>query len=330
MLEKNKIFKFNNFTDARGGTELMVEGLLKHVNNDLLSKFDIVVSYPPQDYKKTDKISLLWLHDMHTDPYLSGYLSDKKNQLNFDYFIFVSHWQKEMFRVYFDIPYEKCVVLQNAIEPVNFGSETDLKKWENTDKIKIIYNSTPQRGLELLFPVFKHLHKDYGNKIELNVFSSFDIYGEKHKHRNKPFEKLYKELNDTVGVNYYGSVKHEVLLEELRRQHIWCLPSIWPETSCIALMEAMSACCLPVHSDLAALPETSGNFTDMYRYTTNLNDHANILYHNLKFVIETKIAYIKANERHLMLQKVFSDSFYNWSIRGKEWEVFLETILNKK
>lgn len=324
MIDHNKIFKFNDFGDARGGTEIMVSGLLNNVNNELLKKFDIVVSYPPQNFKKSkDKISILWLHDLVTDPYLYNYLSNKQNQLNFDYFVFVSYWQKEMFRIYLNLPHEKCKVLKNAIEP----SSTNFKKWDDPQKIKIIYNSTPQRGLGILFEVFKHLYKNHKDKIELNVFSSFDIYGEKHKSRNNPFLDLYNKLENTEGINYYGSVNHDILLNELKNQHIWCLPSIWEETSCISLMEAMSAGCICVHNNLAALTETSAGYTQMYDYNSNINEHTKILYERLKFAIDIEFGYIN---NHVHLQKIYTDSFYNWKIRGKEWEYFLETILDKK
>lgn len=94
IIDQNKIFRFNNFGDACGGTEIMVKGILDNVSNDLLKKVDIVVSYPPQNYKKNkDRISIIWLHDLASDPYLNKYFSDKNNQENFDYFIFVSYWQ---------------------------------------------------------------------------------------------------------------------------------------------------------------------------------------------------------------------------------------------
>jgi glycosyltransferase involved in cell wall biosynthesis len=324
IIDQNKIFRFNNFGDACGGTEIMVKGLLENVSNDLLKKVDIVVSYPPQNYKKNkDRISIIWLHDLATDPYLYKYFTDKTNQEKFDYFIFVSYWQKEMFRVYFDLPYEKCIVLKNAIVP----TDIDFHKWKDIRTLKLIYDSTPQRGLEILFEVFKHLYKEYGNKIELNVFSSFDIYGSGHSSRNEPFINLYKELQEAEGVNYYGSVGHDVLIDELKSQHIWCLPSIWQETSCISLMEAMSAGCICIHNDLGALPETAGNYTEMYRFTSDKKQNAKLLYERLKFVIDVEFSYVS---NHLIHQKMHSDSFYNWKIRGKEWEYFLESILYKK
>ena len=323
MTDKHNIFKYNNFNDAKGGTEVMVEGLLKHIDNNLLSNFDIVVSYPPSNFRKGKNKSILWLHDLPNDPYLYNYLKDSRNQNNFDFFVFVSIWQKEMFRIYFDLPHEKCVVLKNCIEP----RETNFNKWNQnviSGKIKLIYDSTPQRGLNILFEVFKELYKEYGNKIELNVFSSFDLYGENHKHRNEPFLELFEELKNTKGINYFGSVDHEMILSELVEQHIWCLPSIWEETSCISLLEALSAGCLCVHSNLAALPETSSNYSMMYKYTTDLNKHASSLYETLRGAIESVSVNSEAVKNHTMFQKSYIDSFYGWEMRTMEWNNFLK------
>lgn len=319
--DKNKIFRFNDFSDSKGGTEIMVSGLLRYVDNDLLKQFDILVSYPPQNYEKTNKPSLLWLHDLPTDPYFD-ILNNKDYQNQFDYFIFVSYWQKEMFRLKFALPVEKCVVIKNCIESL----ATNENKFDNIKKIKIAYSSTPQRGLNILYEVFKELQKEFVD-LELDVYSSFDIYGHRHMARNAPYKELFEKLTASEGVNYYGSIEHYDLLEKLEDTHIWCLPSIWQETSCISLMEAMSAKCLCVHSDLAALSETSSNFGIMYNYVADINKHAYIFYENLRNTIKTIKDNPEQTKNHLALQKIYFDNFYSWDRRKREWSVTLNKIL---
>lgn len=321
----NNIFPFYDFTtDAKGGTEIMISQLLKNVDNELLSKFDILVSYPPPTFVRGEKPVLLWLHDLASDPYFE-LLRDKDYQKEFDFFIFVSHWQKESFRTKYAIPFEKCVVMKNAIEP----DAIFYDKWSDTEKIKIVYSSTPQRGLDIVVEVFKELQKEFNDRIELNVFSSFNLYGEKHKTRNVPFLKLFDEMTDMEGVNFHGSVPHESLLEELKQQHIWVLPSTWQETSCISLMEALSSECLCVHSDLAALAETSSNFTVMYPYIDNINEHAYIFYESLRNTIHTVIENPWGSRSHLRLQKLYIDNFYGWNRRSKEWTTFLKGLIKQ-
>ena len=135
----NKVFRFNDFKDAKGGTELMVSQLLKYVDNDLLSKFDIIVSYPPQDFVRGEKPVILWLHDLYSDPYFD-ILKNPRYQNNFDYFMFVSYTQKELFRIKFGLPHSKCIVGENAIEPASTFKNI---KWSKVDKVKILYSSSP-------------------------------------------------------------------------------------------------------------------------------------------------------------------------------------------
>lgn len=322
--DSNNIFMFNNFKDAKGGTELMVSQILKNVNNDLLSQFDIIVSYPPKDFIKGEKPSILWLHDLADDPYFN-ILSNVDFQNQFDIFVFVSHWQKNAFMKKYDLPPHKCLVIKNAIDIVE---ESDAKL-DNLEKIKLVYTSTPQRGLNILYEVFKELKSIFPDRIELNVFSSFDLYGERHKVRNDPYNNLFEKLKADKDVNYYGSVDHDELIKNLKEQHIWCLPSIWQETSCISLMEAMSAKCICIHSDLAALPETSANFSVMYPFHENINDHALSFYDALSTTIQLLIENPENFKKHLAFQKLYFDIYYNWSVRAREWSILLQSQLSK-
>jgi len=85
---------------------------------------------------------------------------------------------------------------------------------------------------------------------------------------------LFDVMDQTDGITRHESVSNDEIREALKKAHIFAYPSIWPETSCLCLIEAMSAGCACVHSSLAALPETSKCLTDMYPYTEDANIHA--------------------------------------------------------
>lgn len=305
--------------NARGGTELQAEYLQKYVAPDLLDKFQIVIS---RCRDLQDKPRLFWLKDLPSDPE-SQKLKDPDFLNLFEYTIHNSDWQREKYHDYLNIPYEKQHVLKNAIEP----SIVDIYS-KPTNKVKVVYSSTPQRGLNILYSVFDELYKE-DKSIELNVFSSFDIYG--HYERNKPFLPLFELCKQHPGINYFGSISHESLLEELKTQHILAYPSIWEESSCITAMENASAGNLIVTSNLGALPETTSGFAMMYDYTSDLNTHANRFYQMLK----SAIASIRSGkldspygslQTHLEEQKRYIDTFYNWNLRGKQWTSFLTSI----
>lgn len=314
-----EIFPYSNFTGARGGTELMMEKLVETVDNSLLKKINFICSYIPKDFKKDERKVVYWVHDRHDDPAFKQ-LNIIKDEI--DYFVFVSYWQKEMFRLNFNLPYEKCVVIKNALTspiPVEIS-----EKYSNVEKIHIAYTSTPQRGLTILYEVFNELSKEYPDYLRLHVYSSFDIYG--HYQRNVPFENLYEKCKAHQDIEYYGSVEHDILMNAITKTHIWTLPSIWPETSCIAAMEAMSAGNVLVHSNLAALPETTANFAVQYPYVPSLNQHASVFYEHLKATIETIKKSPDSILNHIVLQKIYADTFYNWNARSKEWTQFLSNI----
>ena len=310
--------------NAMGGTELQAALLEKYVDKELLNKFQIVIS---RCRELQDKQRLFWVKDLHVDPEVQK-LKDPAFLKQFEYVIHNSDFQSAMYRAYLGIPWEKQHVLKNAIEPANI----DVSDKIHPKKVKMIYSSTPQRGLSILYAVFNELYKEDQN-IELNVYSSFDIYG--HYERNKPFLPLFELCKQHPGINYYGSVSHEEVLKAMNENHIMAYPCIWEETSCITAMENMSAGNLIVTNNLGALPETTAGYAMMYDYTENVQDHASRFYLEMKKAIaiirgdsDEKVHGRYIND-HLFEQKKYADRFYNWELRAKEWTEFLKRIKDK-
>jgi glycosyltransferase involved in cell wall biosynthesis len=74
------------------------------------------------------------------------------------------------------------------------------------------------------------------------------------------FGGLYQRCRETEGVEYIGPRPQPELAAELLAVSVLAYPNSYPETSCIAVLEAMAAGCVVVTSDRAALPETSASF----------------------------------------------------------------------
>ena len=127
-------------------------------------------------------------------------------------------------------------------------------------------------------------------------------------------------------MTYHGHVSNEEVHNALQKAHIFALPSIWPETSCIALIEAMSAGCICVHSSLAALPETAANWTLMYDHTEDGQEHANR--HALTLADAIRLVDNDNMKERLNMQKAYVDGYYSWEVRAKQWEVFLTSLIN--
>lgn len=254
-MEVNELSK-----NAKGGTELMMERLHSSVDKELLDQCQII----PSRVRELDetKIRILWQHDLPGDPE-SEHLKNGGHD-RFHKIVFVSNWQMQAYINYYNIPWSKCVVMQNAITPI-------VPQEKPKDKIKLIYTPTPHRGLQILVPVFEKLCEEFDN-IELDVYSSFKLYG--WEERDTPYQELFDRCKNNPKINYHGTVSNDELREALSKSHIFAYPSIWPETSCLCLLEAMSAGLVCVHPNFAALPETAANWTYMYQWNENPSEHA--------------------------------------------------------
>lgn len=293
----------------------MQERLHQFVDPNLLHNFQVI----PSRVRKLDprRKSILWLHDLHGDPEVQ-HLADGGWE-KYDKLVFVSHWQQQMYNAYLGIPFSAGTVLKNAIVPIEAHTKPD-------DKIRLIYFSTPHRGLDILYPVFEQIAKEHSN-VELNVFSSFKLYG--WPERDKPFKELFKKMIHHPQINYHKSVSNEVIREELKKSHILAYPSTWVETSCLVLIESMSAGLLNVHSSLGALPETASNLNMMYDYHEDKNVHAQRFYSRLKTAISLleKPMHKKSIQENLANSKAIADTIYSWSNRKVEWNNLLRELM---
>ncbi len=301
---------------ANGGTEIMAR-LVASLDKALLKEFQIIVSRVENPLDDS-KIRLYYCHDLpeESNKHLANGGWDKFHKL-----VFVSNWQMQAFINVYGIPWSKCIVLQNAIEPIT----TNNAKWEDP-KIKLIYHSTPHRGLEILIPVFQKLCETFDN-LELDVFSSFELYG--WGQRDDEYKHLYEVCKKDKRIHYHGTKDNKTVREALWNSHIFAYPSIWPETSCLSLMEAMSAGNICVHSNYAALPETAANWTHMYHFHEDRNEHAKIFYTVLMNAIEDVKKSPTEISNRLKTQKSYADIFYSWNPnRRVQWVALLGLLAN--
>ena len=309
-IERNELSK-----NAMGGTELMATALAEKLDPTLRDKFQIICSRV-RDIEE-DKIPVLWLHDLPNDPE-SHHLSDPESRKRFAKFVFVSNWQMNEYIHTYGLNWDDCYVIKNAIEPI------ELKEKPKDGIVRLIYHSTPHRGLELLVPSFEHLADKHDN-IELDVYSSFDLYG--WSERDKPYEELFQRCKDHPKINYHGTQPNSVIREALKKADIFAYPNIWPETSCLCAIEALDAGCLMLAPNYAALPETAGCWGITYQWTPDANKHANLFTSILDNMIVTLTNNKEDAEHMIVQQKLYYDNFFSWDVRIKEWNQMLNSIL---
>ena len=314
---QNKGIEMNELNkNSMGGTEISRIALNTKLPADLKNAFQIISSRVRD--LDPNRPRIYWLHDLAEDPEVQ-HLRDPKSRKRFKKLVFVSHWQFSNYHKILKVPYSESIVIRNAIDPI-------LSHQKSMDyPIRIIYHTTPHRGLDILISVYKELSKKWGNKLHLDVYSSFKIYG--WDHRDEPFEQIFHQCEEHPYITYHGCVSNDKIRKALQKAHIFAYPSTWQETSSLAVIEAMSAGCCIVCSSLGALPETTSNFAVMYPFHEKKERHANIFFNVLDLSI--KKIWEDNVQKMLSFQKQYTDTFYSWNIRIKEWEILLRSLLKK-
>lgn len=298
------------FDKPLGGTELMYNELMKRVSSkyDHLSIFNYIGQ---ADFNKT---TVYW-NQLSYDQQAVQWLSNPNDVEMIDHFVFVSHWQAEKYRQIFNIPGYKTHVIKNACLGVQ------QRQAGTRDKVRLCYTSTPWRGLDVLLQAWELLKPQ---DAELHVFSSCKIYGPDFSDSiESQYQQLYDKCSELPGVVYRGSIPNDELRKELHTFDILAYPNTFEETSCIAVIEALSAGLRVITSNLGALPETTEGWARMYPYLMNKDKHAEMF----SKILAEEIGLMKTQD--LELQKQTYAPRWSWDQRITEWTNFLDTLSPK-
>jgi UDP-glucose:(glucosyl)LPS alpha-1,2-glucosyltransferase len=300
-----------SFNESYGGSESQLRLLLKYLPDKSFKDINLILNNANINLIEKDKINILWMHHFVNQKEAQN-LGSKDFVDKLDYIVFNSHWNLEKFVYQFKVPENKSIVIKNAIEEIKH-------KEKPKDKISLIYHTTPWRGLAQLINIFKNLKLD---NVELNICSSTKIYGEKFDNKmGKNYERLFDECKNTKNVNYLGFIDNAKIITLLEKVHIFSYPSIWPETSCIAAIEAMASGCEVVTTNLGALYETCAPFGTFVNFNKNLVD----LEKDFLMTLESSIKnfWSEKNQKKINLQREATNIAYSWNARSEEWLNFL-------
>ena len=295
---------------ARGGTEILYDRLAGSVD---LVGVNLIRSAALGQFIDPSKINVLWEHLSYDQPNVQG-LKDVNLIDRYDALVFVSHWQHDQFRRHFPIPGHKCHVIRNATEPVMVHEKPK-------GKIRLIYTSTPWRGLKFLVEAWEKIAR---SDVELIVYSGTKIYGEEfHKREDPKFQPLYRRLRSLPGVTHIDYAPNEEIREALKSAHIMAYPCSFEETSCLAAIEALTAGVKVVTTSFGALPETCGVYADYIPASANMTDrYAKTLNH----AIDT--FWSDETQERLADQVAHYNRYWTWDYRLGQWKSFLEEIKN--
>ena len=305
----------------RGATELQMEMLHKHVSKDILDQVQICTSIPGKVPLDPNKVNILWQKNSWDQPNLHSFFSNKSRHHEYDWYVFNSHWNYDMFRLFFDIPQSKSIVIKNGIEDFPIR-----KRYKKGDPIKLIHHCTPWRGLNVVLRAMQEI-KD--PNIILDVYSSTQVYGDDFKKNNdEQFKQLYEQAEKLPNVNYIGYKPNEYIREMMPNYDMFVYPSIFEETSCASALEALASGVHVITNNFGALYETCSEWPVYVNYSTNYEtmaiDTAN--------AIQVAASYLHENfiQEHLEEQQKFYKRFYSWQKKGMEWTSFLKGAISER
>jgi len=254
---------------AKGGTELLQDELFEELGNNY-SSVDIQCGQP----KQTDRPIILWQHHSYDQPCL-GYMKNlAKGDYGIHHIVFVSYWQAEMYKRIFEFtcPFS---VIENSIRSIE--PSKDFFQRRHSDTIKVLYASTPFRGLNILCAAL------YSGKLPENmVISAAGGMGLYAQDETPEYIDLYKSIDNHPKGNWLGTLDNNSIRKHMDDYHILGYPCVWEETSCRTAIEALYHDMIVVTSGIGALPETCKGKALLYALPDSGEEHVEMFINKLK------------------------------------------------
>lgn len=160
----------------------------------------------------------------------------------------VSRWLGDCFVRYARWPEESVWAIPNGIDPTLYDGMNGASRSANAgarSSFRVAYTSVPERGLKLLISHIMPAIWRSIPEVELHVFSYQALDG-------------YRQLADAADqrIRFRGGLRQADLARELAGFDLWLYPTDFPETSCIAAIEAQAASVPIISSKRYALRDT--------------------------------------------------------------------------
>jgi glycosyltransferase involved in cell wall biosynthesis len=221
----------------------------------LMNHIDIFISSRlahPFDFRINSTQNLCWIHDiwLNHDPKYDVRLN------KVDKYMVLSPWHHDFFANHHSVPKEKLWITPDGIDLSRF----DLSIARNMRKL--VYSSSPDRGLDTLLYLFRILKQQLPN-LELHVYYGFNNWNAAINQRGNEAEKKWRDqiMEDMKqeGVFDHGRIGQQQLADELCSAGLWLYSSRFTETFAISAVEMQAAGIPIICTDLAALHTTVGS-----------------------------------------------------------------------
>ena len=139
-----------------------------------------------------------------------------------------------------------------------------LEPWEERDEIAV-YCSSPDRGLSTILEEWPVILRSWPD-AKLQVFYGWRHFGAatKGSPQARDFEQHIARYIRQEGIEYYGEVNEQVLMDALSKARWWVHPLNRPESElyCLSAVKAQLSGAMPVilHADSCGMEDTVGSY----------------------------------------------------------------------
>lgn len=189
----------------------------------------------------TNAKSFVWCHDLQCQgAEMAG---------NYEKIVALSGFHKEYLKETNAVPDDKILLGFNGINPNDFSSAPVPK-----DDLKVVFSSSPDRGLVQTIDIVKKAREVSGLDIKLHCF-----YGTENMRKmghTAWAESIEAKIKENDFVVYHGLVPKRTLMRHFQESAVWLYPADFIESYCITAIEALCAGTWPIVRDMGALKYT--------------------------------------------------------------------------
>lgn len=303
-----KVFNMrSNDLVAKSGVEYISNAKLNEYLSKNLPRLHIAWRH---NIRVTNAPTYAWCHDL--------WMPGAEVKQNFDKIMCLTQFHKDYVMAKQNIPAEKIWITRNGLNPDKFKF-----KGKEKNPNKLVWMSSPDRGLDQAMQVCDEVRKDYPD-IELHVY-----YGLENLYKYGPAmsalaDKLKAMMAERPWVKYHGFTEQNKMYQDVSDAVIWIHPCNFIETSCITAMEMLTLGIFPVTRRLGGLKDTLRE--------AELKGHAIMLQHPCE-TEDQKMAYVNATKEVLKgkyWEKItFDTEKHSWKAVAQEWVEEFNLVSNQ-
>ncbi len=274
-------------------------------NNSDTVDLCILWRHPHHVFKAPNgKVTWVWNHDLQ-DGMEPFYDEDVMSRI--DKVMFLSDFHRTTAPWIHD---DKVMITRNGVDP-------SLMVSGDNDPYKVVYASSPDRGLDTLLEMWPEIVRAHP-KARLEVFYGFNKWFDARYANDKGMmewkERLLIQMENDPTITYFGSVGQEDLAQHIATAGVWAYPTRFGEISCITAMKMQCGGVIPVTANYAALHET-------VRFGHKIGEYMKPVFDRQEF-LRTLISVVGNKEDQEAIRPIMIDdarSNFRWDGVAEEW-----------